>query len=146
MACRLFGTKPLFKSKLGYCPLEQNLNQNTNIFIHKNVSKNIIYEIAAILSKGRWVNVRKVGLWQGIGAHSYYTCCTMYRNRMSVFLVYSHLCAIPVLSPVQILGIWHIPDPYSKFHFTIVPVQVTKMITITQVNKYFKHTNRLHPR
>ena len=33
-----------------------NLNQNTNIFIHKNASEKIVCETAAILSKGRWVN------------------------------------------------------------------------------------------
>ena len=36
--------------------LQWNSNQNTKFFIHKNASKNIVCEIAAILSRGKWVN------------------------------------------------------------------------------------------
>ena len=32
-----------------------NLNQNTKLLIHKNASENIVCEMAAILSRGRWV-------------------------------------------------------------------------------------------
>ena len=32
-----------------------NFNQNTKLFIHENASENIIFEMAAILSWGRWV-------------------------------------------------------------------------------------------
>ena len=35
--------------------LQWNINQNTNIFIQENASKNIVCETAAILSTGRWV-------------------------------------------------------------------------------------------
>ena len=35
--------------------LKWNFNQNTKLFIHENVSENIVYEMAAILSWGRWV-------------------------------------------------------------------------------------------
>ena len=35
--------------------LQWNLNQNTKLFIHENASENIVCEMAAILSKGRWV-------------------------------------------------------------------------------------------
>ena len=62
MACRLFGAKPSSKPMLGYCrfdlrnKLEWNVNQNTKLFIHKNASENIVCKMAAILSRGRWVN------------------------------------------------------------------------------------------
>ena len=61
MACRLFGTKPLSKPMQSYCQLDLrnklkwNFNQNTKLFIHKNVSENIVCEMAAILSRRRWV-------------------------------------------------------------------------------------------
>ena len=62
MACRLFGAKPLSKPMLGYCQLDpqenfSNFNQNTTLFIHENASENIVCEMAAILSRGRWVNM-----------------------------------------------------------------------------------------
>ena len=34
-----------------------NVNQNTKLFIHENASENIVCEMAAFLSKGRWVNL-----------------------------------------------------------------------------------------
>ena len=37
--------------------LKWNFNQNTKLFIHENASECIVYEMAAILSWGRWVNV-----------------------------------------------------------------------------------------
>ena len=74
MACRLFGAKPLSKPMLGYCqldPQEQSsvkLYANTKHFIHENASETIVCEMAAILSRGRWVKVlcemkRKKWLW-----------------------------------------------------------------------------------
>ena len=36
--------------------LKWNFNQNTNFFIHKNASENNVCEMAAILSRGSWVN------------------------------------------------------------------------------------------
>ena len=36
--------------------LQWNFNQNTNLFIHKNIAENIVCEMAAILSMGTWVN------------------------------------------------------------------------------------------
>ena len=58
-ACRLFSAKPLSKTMLVYCksnPWELNFNQNTKLFIHKNASEKIVCEMAAISSRGRWVN------------------------------------------------------------------------------------------
>ena len=44
-------------------PLGTNFseNQNTKVFIHRNASENIVCETAAILSRGRWVNVSITG-------------------------------------------------------------------------------------
>ena len=38
--------------------LQWNFNLNSKLFIHKNVSGNIVCEIAAILSRVRWVNLK----------------------------------------------------------------------------------------
>ena len=45
--------------------LHWNLNQNTSLSIHENAYENIVCEIAAILSRGRWVKVGfpNMGLW-----------------------------------------------------------------------------------
>ena len=59
MACRLFGTKPLSKHMSIGPPrnkLQWNFIKNTKLFIHENASENIVYEKAAILSRGKWVN------------------------------------------------------------------------------------------
>ena len=62
MACHLYGAKPLSKPVLGYCKLtlrnklQWNFNQNTKLFIQENASENIVCEMAAIFSRGRWVN------------------------------------------------------------------------------------------
>ena len=81
MACRLFGTKPLPEPVLFYCQLESwqqvsvkfeskfyhfhsrkciwkfqwNLNQHSIIFIPENAFENVVCQMVAILSKGRWV-------------------------------------------------------------------------------------------
>ena len=63
MACRLFSTKPFSKPMCWVIvnwtlrnKLQLNFNQNTKLFIHENASEDIICEMAAILSRGRWVN------------------------------------------------------------------------------------------
>ena len=38
--------------------LQWNFNQNTKLFIYKNTPENIIWEMAAILSRGKWVNIK----------------------------------------------------------------------------------------
>ena len=54
MACRLFGTKPLSKSMLGYCQLDPKEQNSVLVkeIIHENASENIFCEMAAILSGG----------------------------------------------------------------------------------------------
>ena len=62
MACRLFKAKPLSKPMLGFVnwtlknKLQWNFNQYTKLFIHEKASENIVCEMAAILSRGTWVN------------------------------------------------------------------------------------------
>ena len=61
MACCLFSFKPLSKPALRLNwtlmnILHWNFNQNTKLFLHNNAPENIICEMAAILSSGRWVN------------------------------------------------------------------------------------------
>ena len=62
MACRLFGAKPLSKITLDYFnrtlrnKLQWNFTQNKKLFIDENASENIVCKMAAILSRGRWVN------------------------------------------------------------------------------------------
>ena len=61
VACRLFGAKPLSKPMLVIVnwtltnKLQWNFNQNTKLFIHENASQNIVCEMTANLSRGRWV-------------------------------------------------------------------------------------------
>ena len=66
MACRLFDANYSVPSHhLNQCwvfvnwtlrnKLQWNFNQNTKFFIHKNASENIVWETAAIWSRGRWV-------------------------------------------------------------------------------------------
>ena len=60
MACRIFGAKPLAKPMLGYRTLRNklqwNFNKVTQFFIHENASENIVCEMVAILSRGRWIS------------------------------------------------------------------------------------------
>ena len=46
--------------------LQWNFNQNTKFCIHENASENIVCEMAAILSRGRWVNSLRPNdaIWQ----------------------------------------------------------------------------------
>ena len=65
MACHLLGAKPLSKPVLGTPRNKLQWNyQNTKLFIHKNASENIVWEKAAILSRGRWVNTSRPE-WKG---------------------------------------------------------------------------------
>ena len=67
MACRLFGDKPLSKqcwvivNWTLWHKLQWICYQNTNLFFHENASDTIVCEMAAILSRRRWVKVSGVG-------------------------------------------------------------------------------------
>ena len=41
--------------------LQWNFNQNTKLLIHENASESTVCEMAAILSRGRWVNTLRPG-------------------------------------------------------------------------------------
>ena len=62
MDCRLSDDKPLAKPTLAYYqldPLEQTsvkFDSKYKIFIKEKLFENIICEMAAILSRGRWVD------------------------------------------------------------------------------------------
>ena len=64
MTYLLFGAKSLSEPILGYCyldprnKLQWNFNQNIKLFIHENAYEKIVCETAAILSMGRWVNIK----------------------------------------------------------------------------------------
>ena len=68
MACRLFGAKPLSKPMLGYHQLDKlqrNFDQNSNFLIHENAFENVVCEMTANLSRGRWINsnVHTLSCW-----------------------------------------------------------------------------------
>ena len=110
MAFRLFGAKPLSKPMLGCCqldPWEQisvKFNQNTIFFIHVNASENIVYETAAILSRGQWVN----------GS----TMIQMLRDMIHV-LIYGHIgvnmAVADDLGPFYLHGLTLIPAWISNY-------------------------------
>ena len=57
MACRLTGAKPLSETMMEYCYLthgkefQWNLNRNVYIFIQENAFENVVWKMAAILSR-----------------------------------------------------------------------------------------------
>ena len=60
MACRIFGAKPLPEPMWTLRNTLQRIsNQNAKLFIHENAFANVVGEMAAILSRGRWVNPDK---------------------------------------------------------------------------------------
>ena len=56
MACRLLGTKPLPEPMLAYCQLASWEQISVKIFIQENAFEIVVCQVAAILSRGRWVN------------------------------------------------------------------------------------------
>ena len=59
MYCRLVGDKPLFKPMLEYClgkKFQWNRNPNLYIFIQENAFENVVWKMAAILSRPHCVN------------------------------------------------------------------------------------------
>ena len=63
MACRLVGAKPLSKLMLGYHLLDFRnklqwvSNQNTTFFIQEDAFENVVYEMAAVFSRRKWVKM-----------------------------------------------------------------------------------------
>ena len=62
MACRLSGAKPLPESLLTYCQLEPweqisvKFELKCKIFVHENAFENVVCEMVATLSRGKWDN------------------------------------------------------------------------------------------
>ena len=90
MACRLLDTKPLYLTQccivdnytLGH-KLQGNLNQNTKLFIHENALENVVCEMAAILSRGRWVNT--IRAWVQVVAWRLTHICLTRPQRVNMF-------------------------------------------------------------
>ena len=61
MTCRLFGAKPLPEPILTCCQLDPWKPTSVKYDIHENAFENAVCEIAAILSRGRWVNSLRPG-------------------------------------------------------------------------------------
>ena len=67
-----------------------NFNQNTKLFIRENESENIVCEMAAILSKGRWVNTIRMPKW-GRRYHQIQDQILWLSYYMKVFCITAHL-------------------------------------------------------
>ena len=60
MARRLSGAKPLSEPMMTYCQLDpkeriSNIIWNSKVFIQENAFKNIVCEMAAMLSRPQWI-------------------------------------------------------------------------------------------
>ena len=67
--------------------IQWQLNRNTKIFIHKIAFENVVCEMAAIFSRGRWVNP----YWRGYWADAYTTQQLTRHKRTRQSGPYSHL-------------------------------------------------------
>ena len=79
-------------------------NQNTKLFIHENASENIVCEMAAILSRGRWVN----SLWPSD---------TIWRQRSGSTLAssqYLNQCWL-IISEVNLFGANLLSEPILTY-------------------------------
>ena len=79
--------------------LQGDSNHNTNIFIHENKSEYIVCEIAAILSRERWVNMNVMNGWKDVPATNVtYQCMTGIEagNRVDLrfFLATNRYCVV----------------------------------------------------
>ena len=60
MACRLIGAKPLAEQILAYCQWDPSVQTSVKLeskYIHENAFENLVWEMAAILTRGRWVKI-----------------------------------------------------------------------------------------
>ena len=79
VAWRLFGAKPLPEpiptGLMSIGPLGTKLSeipsQNTELFMYLNVFEGVVCEMAAILSRGRWVNSFEQHFINTLGQHLY---------------------------------------------------------------------------
>ena len=86
-----------------------NLNQNTKFFIHENAFENIVCEMVAILSRGRWVNG---DLYMIVAADwTDGVCGCIYRNWNSIVKLYVKKRSGSIL--VQVITCW----PMTPNHY-----------------------------
>ena len=82
-ACRLLGDKPLSEPILEYSHIsikfQLNHQGNLYIFIQQNAFENVVCEMGAILSRGRWVNVWIIKMLYGhqVFMRLYFQCSYM---------------------------------------------------------------------
>ena len=69
--------------------LQWNLNQNTTFIIHKNVSENIVCEMAAILSRLRWVKLSLISCAGGSWLLSIWPILVDCTNNMQLEVMWS---------------------------------------------------------
>ena len=97
MACRLFGAKPLLEPTLIYGKLDPwdqtSVKFELKLFNNENVFKNVVCEMATIMSRGRWVELKQ----------SNHNVWTKYRRRKSILSVCLYLLWIKsAYSPIRL--------------------------------------------
>ena len=109
----LFIVSWTFRNKLQY-----NYNQNTKLFIHENASEKSVCEIAAMLSRGRWVELTHETLFD-CDSHSHSILClrvtqwSLSDETVEVLLKTYQFCPSPgmklILQTIRYLPILHCP-------------------------------------
>ena len=102
MACRLTGAKSLSEPMLEYCivnwtlgnKLQWNLNQNSCVFIHENAFENVVWKMAAILSRPH------DSIWESI-CYDLVACQVVQHKQNIKFqatqnLFWDHICKISI--------------------------------------------------
>ena len=93
MACRIFGANPLSKLMLGFYQLDKLRNklqwyfsQKSKFFIQENAFENVVCEMAAILSRKRWVKVWRQNAYPAHLYHSSSPVCSLLSHPVSISL------------------------------------------------------------
>ena len=130
MACRLVGTKLLSEPCWNIVnwtlvnKLQWNSNRNTKFFIHGNEFENVVCEIAAILSRGRWVEVQ----FQRLGWFSFQRQVWSYLYyRMDVF---TEFCWMSITWHTS-CDLWHYSDVTgASRHLKVltIPLIIQKLV------------------
>ena len=93
-----------------------NFIWNSNIFIQENGFENVVCEMAAIMSRGRWVNVNLCTHVQLITSHHINIWDTVWDKDNVFKLVYLCVCEQELQGMIrtrQIWGIWKLRPAYS---------------------------------
>ena len=85
MACCLFGAKPLSKPMIGYCQLDRyeqtSFQSKSKTFLSRKCTWNIVCDMAAMLSRGRWV---KSMVWELEPLSKQRHPCMLLSNNISI--------------------------------------------------------------